>query len=230
MKNIGLILAGGIGKRIHSDIPKQFIMINSKPLIIHTLSIFEDIKEIDELYVVCIDDYIDLFNHYIKEYDLKKKITIVPAGSTGFFSTLNGIKCIEKNYKGKNPNIVIHDSNRPFVKKQNILDLIDTCNIKGNAISAVQSTEILIFSEDGISSKKSYNREKMYRVLKPECYKLRDLISIYAEAMECNLTDVVATCDLLIKLNKPVFLSEANVDNIKITYNDDLNYAKKLLK
>lgn len=215
MKNVALILAGGIGKRMNTDIPKQFIMVNSKPLIIHTLKIFDNMSVIDELYIVCLNKYRDLLKKYIEEYNIKKKIFITKSGTNGFFSTLNGIKTIKENIGETDLNVIIHDANRPFVKEEEIIDSINTCNNYGNAISAIQSTEIIMYSEDGKASDTSYKRENLYRVQKPECYRLYDLLKIYAEAIDKGLTNVVATCDLLTELNQRVYFSLGNPENIK---------------
>ena len=126
MKTIALILAGGTGSRFSSNEPKQFYKLKDKPLIIHTLDIFDKNILIDSIYVACLKEYIEPLRKLVKRYNMHKKINILEGGTTGLESTYKGIKEIAKK-ENINSYIIIHDANRPFIKNDNIEKLLLSC-------------------------------------------------------------------------------------------------------
>ncbi len=120
--NIAVIFAGGVGKRMgNTDKPKQFIEIEGKPIIIHTLEHFEKNKNIDAIIVASKVEWIDYLNDLLVKYNIKKVAKVVPGGETGQMSIFNGIKCAKEMY-GDDAIVLIHDGVRPFITDE----LIDT--------------------------------------------------------------------------------------------------------
>ena len=133
--NIAVILAGGVGKRMGTDIPKQFIEVLNKPIIIYTLERFEKHPEIDAIEIVCIESHINYIRKLISDYDISKVKWVVSGGETFQESVFNGINNLKKECTG-NDNVLIHMSVSPFVEDDIISDSLKICNEYGNAISA----------------------------------------------------------------------------------------------
>ena len=115
MKNIALIFAGGTGQRMGvKDVPKQFLEVDGKPIIIYTIEFFEHHKEIDEIYVVCIETWIDYLKYKLEKYGIKKVKSVIPGGKTGQDSIYLGLKEAEK-YCNPDDIVLVHDGVRPFI-------------------------------------------------------------------------------------------------------------------
>ena len=132
MKNIAVIFAGGIGKRMNSgDIPKQFLEVDGKPILIYTLELFQDHEEIDGIILVCVADWIDHAKKLIAEYGLSKVIEVIPGGVTGHESRLLGLQCAGRYYD--EAVVLIHDGVRPLIDRETISNAISCTNEKGSA-------------------------------------------------------------------------------------------------
>ena len=126
-KNIAIIIAGGVGNRMGQDIPKQFINVHDKPVIVYTMECFQKHPDIDSIIVVCLDGWADVLRAYANQFNITKLVSIVKGGNSGFESIRNGVD----NLKDKcNPddNIIIHDGIRPLVDTEVLNDVIDKCN------------------------------------------------------------------------------------------------------
>lgn len=120
--NIAVVFAGGVGKRMHTkDIPKQFLKLHNKPIIIHTLELFENHPEIDAIVVSCVSDWVGYLNDLVNKYNLKKVRKIVPGGKTGQESIYNGLKAAEEVGNRDKDIVLIHDGVRPLINKKNNL-------------------------------------------------------------------------------------------------------------
>ena len=113
-KNIAVIFAGGSGARMGSGLPKQFIEIDGKPIIIHTLEIFDEHRLIDGIYIACKEDYIPKLQKLVKRFVINKVVKIVPGGATGQDSIYNGLKAAYDDEGGDNL-VLIHDGVRPCI-------------------------------------------------------------------------------------------------------------------
>ena len=114
MKNIAIIFAGGSGARMGSGLPKQFIEVNGKPIIIHTLEIFEEHPAVDAIYVACKEDCISRLQKLVKRFLISKVKDIVPGGATGQDSILNGLRAACEG-EGRDNIVMIHDGVRPCI-------------------------------------------------------------------------------------------------------------------
>ena len=149
--NVAIIIAGGVGSRMNMDIPKQFIHIYDKPVIIYTLEGFQRHPEIDAIEVVCLAGWEDTLRDYARQYGITKLKWITTGGATGQESIRNGVYNLEGELKGDDIAIV-HDGIRPMVSNEIISDNIAVCRAHGNAITVLPSADALCRSSDGESS------------------------------------------------------------------------------
>lgn len=228
MANIGLLIAGGSGNRMHQDIPKQFISVNDRPIIIYTLEAFEKHPQIDAIAVVCIQGWEQMLGAYAKQFNIKKMKYIIQGGEKGQDSIRNGVFELEKHFE-KNDLVLIHDAIRPLVSQEIISDCISVANQFGNAIAAIPCNEAMIQTENNIVSVGSYPRDKLKRTQTPQAFHLGDICSLHRKAIKAGITNSIASCTLKIELGEQVFFSIGSEKNIKLTTKDDIDIFKALL-
>ena len=161
-----IILAGGIGSRLKSAIPKQFIEIDGCPIIVHTIKNFQDNANIDHIIIVCLEKWIEYTKEIVKKYHLDKVTDVVPGGETGHISTRNGVYFL-KNRLSEDDYVIIHDAARPIVYQDIIDDLIEKAKANGNACSAVSCYETVVLTENRTSGKEQIDRNRIVRVQTP---------------------------------------------------------------
>ena len=228
VKKIALIIAGGKGARMHQDIPKQFLTVNEKPVIIYTLEAFEKHPEIDAIAVVCIAGWEQVLWAYAKQYSITKLQYVVPGGETGQGSIRNGLFELEKHFS-KDDIVLIHDAIRPMVSAEIISDCIRVTLEHGCAVVVIPCAEAMMQTEDGISSVGSYPRDRLKRTQTPQAFHLGDICDLHREALEKGITNSVASCTLMIEMGRQVYFSIGSEKNIKLTTVDDIDIFKALL-
>ena len=148
MKKIALIFAGGTGTRMRKQVPKQFLEIGKKAIIVRTIEVFEKCDDIDEIYVSCIEDWIDYLKELLEKANIKKVVRIVPGGKTGQLSIFNGLKAAyEKNKNEDDTIVVIHDGVRPFIDEDLIKRNINCVIENGCAISCAPAIETILLTD-----------------------------------------------------------------------------------
>ena len=171
MANIALIIAGGSGARMHQSIPKQFLSVNERPVIIYTLEAFQRHADIDAIAVVCIEGWEQVLWAYAKQFNIEKLKYVVPGGKNGQDSIRNGVFELEKHY-GPEDIVLIHDSIRPMVSADIISDCIVKTKKFGCAIATIPCAEAMLQTEDGLSSTGSYPRDHLKRTQTPQGFPL----------------------------------------------------------
>ncbi|MBR1862352.1 MAG: 2-C-methyl-D-erythritol 4-phosphate cytidylyltransferase [Lachnospiraceae bacterium] len=226
--NIALLIAGGSGARMKQDIPKQFLTVNEKPVIVYTLEAFQRHPRIDEIAVVCIEGWEQILWAYAKQFNITKLKNIFAGGENGQSSIRNGIFGLEKEHSHDDI-VLIHDAIRPMVSE----DIISDCLVKteqfGNAITVIPCAEAMLETKDGESSVSSYPRSELKRTQTPQGFKLGELADIHREALENGITDSVASCTLMVEMGRKVFFSMGSEKNIKLTTVEDIDIFKALL-
>lgn len=228
MKNIALIIAGGSGNRMHQDIPKQFITVNERPVIVYTLEAFEHHPEIDSIAVVCIEGWEQVLWAYAKQFNITKLQYVVPGGKNGQDSIRNGVYELEKHFEPDDL-VLIHDAIRPMVSAEIISDCIRVANQYGNAITVIPCAEAMMQTEDGIVSTGSYPRENLKRTQTPQAFKIGDICDLHRRALDAGITNSVASCTLKIEMGEQVYFSAGSEKNIKLTTVEDIDIFKALL-
>lgn len=226
--NIVILTAGGKGTRMHDSVPKQFMMIKGKPLIVYTAEKFQRNNNVDVIIVVCLQDWLNKMQEYADEYKLSKIRYITAGGESGQESIFNGLQVV-RNHFSDDSIVIIHDGNRPLVSNEMIDESIRTCKEKGNAVAYIPCQEVMFISGDMESSEQEIEREKLARTQTPHVYRAKDLYRIFELASKQNLKDCVAVCSMCCKLGIRTYLYRGSEKNIKITTPIDVDIFEALL-
>lgn len=228
--NIGLIIAGGFGKRMGQDIPKQFINVDDKPILIYTLESFEKHPKIDAIEVVCIEGWHDVLKAYAKQFKINKLKWIVSGGESGQESIRNGVYNLENICK-PNDIIIIHDGVRPLLDESILSDVIVKCEKYGNAVSSMPYNEQIFIKDDDISTSKYIPRETLMRVVTPQAYKFQKLDEAYHRAFEekIGIYGSSYTNTMMTELGEKLYFAAGSEKNIKLTTTDNLEMFKAYL-
>lgn len=226
--NIAIIIAGGSGQRMKQEIPKQFLNVNDKPVIIYTLTAFQTHPDIDEIGVVCIDGWHDILAAYARQYRIDKLKWIVSGGENGQSSIRNGVFEAEKRYKGEDI-LLIHDAIRPMVSHEIISDCIVQCKRYGSAISVTPCNTAVLRKTKEMSSREVVPREQMAMTQTPQAFPVEKIAWVHRKALEEGITNSVASCTLMVEMGQEVHFSIGAETNIKLTTPDDLEIFKALL-
>ncbi len=228
MKTVALIIAGGTGARMHQDIPKQFLTVNEKPVIVYTMEAFQNHPEIDSIAVVCVQGWEQMVTAYARQFNIDKLQHIVSGGENGQASIRNGVYELEK-YFDRDDIVLIHDAIRPMVSAEIISDCIMKTKQFGNAITAIPCAEAMLTTDDGVESRETYPRDNLKRTQTPQGFKIGDICDAHRQALEKGITASVASCTLMIELGRKVYFSQGSEKNIKLTTVDDIDIFKALL-
>ena len=226
--NIALIIAGGVGQRTNQDIPKQFINVNDKPVIVYTLEAFQNHKDIDAIEVVCLDGWHDILSAYAKQFNITKLHKIVSGGENGQASIRNGVYSISESFS-EDDIILVHDAIRPMISEEIITDCINTCKEYGSAITSIPCAEAMLYTTDKLKSDKIISRDELLRTQTPQAFSVGRLKAAHEEALKRGITNSVASCTLMIELGERIYFSKGSEKNIKLTTADDFEIFRALL-
>lgn len=230
MSTVALLLASGKGQRTRQDIPKQFINVYDKPIIIYTLESFQNHPEIDAIFVVCLDGWQDILRAYSRQYNITKLKHIVNGGATVQESTRNGVFAL-KDFCAEDDIVIIHDGIRPMVDPEVLSDVIATCRKHGNGVTSLPYNEQIFRKLDDTCTKEYIVRDTLRRVQTPQAYKFGKLFWAYTKAFEENMgihgSSYVNT--MMVDLGETLYFASGSDRNIKITTVDDIELFKALL-
>lgn len=228
MANIALLIAGGSGNRMKQDIPKQFLTVNERPVIVYTLEAFEKHPEIDEIAVVCLDSWENVLWAYARQFNISKLKYVTKGGKNGQDSIRNGVFELEKHHD-KDDIVLIHDAIRPMISADIISDNIRVCRECGNAITVIPCAEAMLQTQDGMESSALYPRDNLKRTQTPQAFKLGEICDLHRRALEAGITNSVASCTLKVEMGEKVYFSRGSEKNIKLTTVEDIDIFKALL-
>ena len=213
------------------DIPKQFLNVYDKPIIIYTLESFQNNPEINAIEVVCIDGWHDILKAYAKQYNISKLKWIISGGQTGQESIRNGVFNLE-TYCDDDDIIVIHDGIRPLVNDAVLSDVIIKCKQHGNAVSSLPYNEQIFTINDEFTTKKYIPRETVRRVMTPQAYKFGKLDWAYHTAFErkIGIYGSSYTNTMMVDLGETLYFAAGSEKNIKLTTKEDLDLFRAYLK
>ena len=229
--NVAIIIAGGAGRRMGQDIPKQFISIYDKPVLIYTIESFQNHPQIDAIEVVCIDGWCDVVWAYAKQFNITKLKWVVTAGNTAQESIRNGVYNLE-SVCSEEDTIIIHDGIRPLVDEGVLTDVIVKCGQYGNAVTSLPYNEQIFLVDDEISTVKYIPRETLRRVSTPQAYRYGKLNWAYHEAYEkeIGIYGSSYTNTMMVELGERLYFAAGSDKNIKLTTKDDLEMFKAYIK
>lgn len=229
---VAIIIAGGMGVRMGADIPKQFVQVNGKPVLLYTLEAFERHPMMDAIELVCIDGWQDAVWAYAKEYGIRKLKLIVTGGATGQESIRNGVFGL----KGKCSNedvVVIHDGIRPLVEPAVLDDVILKARQFGNGVTSMPYNEqiFLVDSEQPETTTKYIPRETLRRVATPQAYQFGLLDEKYHEAFEkkIGIYGSSYTNTMMTELGVRLYFAAGSDRNIKLTTPGDIEIFKAMI-
>lgn len=229
MKNYVVLLAGGVGKRMGGDIPKQFMEVDGKPIIVYSIENFQKNPQIEKIVVVCVKDWIDHLRELIAKYALTKIEWIVEGGNTGHDSIRNGVFFL-KDKIDADDFIIVHDAVRPILPQKAIDEVLRVAHENGNASSSIACHPPIVYTEDGKSGITDVDREHVMLTASPQVYKYSLALKCYEKAEKENKHDFTFTSSLLIHYGERVYFAKGTTSNIKVTKKEDLALFGALLK
>lgn len=226
-----IIVAGGSGIRMGHEIPKQFINVYDKPILIYTLESFQKHPQIDAIEVVCIDGWLDVLKEYAKQFNISKLKWIVLGGNTVQESIRNGVYNLE-GIANNDDIVVVHDGIRPLVDETVLTDVITKAKKYGNAVTSLPYNEQIFVVDDEVSTLKYIPRETLRRVSTPQAYRFDILDSKYHEAFKkgIGIHGSSYTNTMMVELGERLYFAKGSDKNIKLTTKDDLELFKGYLK
>ncbi|MGN0708873.1 MAG: 2-C-methyl-D-erythritol 4-phosphate cytidylyltransferase [Anaerovoracaceae bacterium] len=230
-KHIAIIFAGGTGVRMGAGLPKQFIEVYGKPIIIHTLEIFDNSDDIDSIYVACKEGYINKTKKLLRRYDIQKVKKIVPGGATGQDSIFNALSAAAE----ENPDdslVLIHDGVRPCIGPGLIRKNIEMAREYGSSVTCTAMYETPIESAGGVLVEDTPERKNFYTAQAPQTFRLGDVMAAHEKIRKTNPSyeGIIDTCTLMKKLGKDVHILSGPRGNIKVTTPEDLYIFKAMLE
>ena len=230
MSTIAVIFAGGVGKRMHSkDLPKQFLKIHEKPIIVHTVELFNDHPEIDSIVIACVTEWIDYLNSLITKYNLGKVRMVVPGGNTAQQSIFKGLEAAELISEKNDDIVLIHDGVRPLITSKTISDNIRSVKEHGSAITSVKVKETVLLVDQDESIREVPSRSDSRLARAPQSFFLKDIIGAHRQALEDNKIEFIDCCSRMQYYGNKLYLIEGPQENIKITTPDDFYSMRAIL-
>ena len=221
IKKIGLIVAGGLGTRLNTSLPKQFLLIHNKPILIHTIEKFIHAFVDFEFIIVLPKDYLEYGKSIIKSYNFSQIIQFVEGGNTRFESVQNGLK----NIHNSETMVFIHDAARCLISPTLIQHCFNHCLKFNNAVPAIKSNNSIRMGDE--NSNKSILRNNIFIIQTPQTFYYKDLKNAYQQAFQENFTD---DANVVENTGTKIHLIQGEENNIKITNPIDLIIAEQLLK
>lgn len=229
----GAILAGGIGSRMHmADMPKQFLPLGKKPIIIHTLEKFLTCSKFEVVYVGVHADWIQYMQDLTDKYlpTEKHKVRIVGGGADRNETILNIVSAIEKDFGESDEHIIVtHDSVRPFVTLRMIEENIKFAEEYGAVDTVTPAVDTIVVSEDGKIISGIPNRAKMYQGQTPQSFRINLLKTLYWSLTDEEKGILTDACKICVVRNQPVYLVEGSYTNLKITTPGDYKIAQAMV-
>lgn len=229
--NIAIVFAGGSGVRMGAGVPKQFLEINGKPILIHTLQMFQEHEEIDKIYLAINEEYILYVEQLVKDFRIDKVRGIAAGGETAQDSIYNALmKAAEEN--SKDSVVLIHDGVRPFVSYEVISKNIESVEKYGSAITCTECYETIMISKDGEKVDSLPLRKESYAAQAPQSFYLKDILAAHDAIRETpgKYKNMVDACTIYRALGRQPHIVLGNRGNIKVTTPEDVYMFRALIQ
>lgn len=225
------ILAGGKGTRMgNTDLPKQFLMLGDKPILIHTLEQFVISSKFNKIIVCCPKEWVTYTKDLLDKYMPNSGIEIVVGGATRNETIMNGCKYIKDTYGLNNDDIIVtHDAVRPFISQRIIEDNVSMAKKCDAVDTVIPATDTIVASKDGKVISDIPNRSELYQGQTPQSFNIIKLMKIYDSLSEKEKDILTDACKIFVMKKKEVRIVEGETFNIKITNMSDLKIANAIL-
>ncbi len=215
--NIALIFAGGTGQRMNTrSVPKQFLKLHGKPLIIYTLEQFENHPDIDGIVISCLESHMGYMRSLVEKYSITKVGNVVPGGETGQESIYHGLLAARELYP-EDSIILVHDGVRPLIDEETITKNIESVKLNGNAITVTPAIETVTIDNNGNRLGQIVKRSRCQIAKAPQSFYLKDLLDAHEKAMAAHKLDYVDSASLMQHYGHALYTVEGKPENIKIT-------------
>ena len=226
--NIAVLLAGGVDPAFKMDIPKQFVNVYNKPIIVYTMQKFQSHPEVDAIMIACLKGWENMVQAYAKQFRIDKLKWVITGGVSG--QDTSRLAADELMHSCKEDDIVIiHDAIRPMVSADVITDNIRVCRQYGNAITVVPCTAAMLKTYDALSTVEQVPRDNLKITQTPQAFFLKDICDAHKEALDKGITNSVASCTMYIELGRKLYMSQGSEKNLKLTTSEDIEIFKALL-
>ena len=226
---IALLTAAGTGTRMGQDVPKQFLHVHDKPVLVYTMERFQRNPQIDAITVVTLPNWADFVKAYAKQFGVSKLRWVVPGGATGQESIRNGLNAIAEECNPEETVVMIHDGNRPMIDDGIIADSLAVFREKGSAVAVIPCAEVVFNSKSATEAQVEIPREELWRTQTPHTFTLKKLLWACEQAKEKGMTGMAAMCQLMARLGETTYFSKGSEKNLKLTTMDDMDIFKALL-
>ena len=227
--NVAIIIAGGVGSRMGQEIPKQFINVGEKPVIVYTLEAFQEHPLVDAIEVVCLAGWEQVLRAYARQYKIDKLKWVVKGGASGQESIRNGVY----NFEGvlaEDDICIVHDGVRPMLDPEVITDVVRVAKERGNAVTSMPYNEqiFLVDKKDSATTTQYIPRETLRRVSTPQAYRFGLLDSKYHEAFEkgVGIDGSNYTNTMMVQLGVRLNFAVGSDRNIKLTTPENLEFVR----
>ena len=227
--NVALILAGGTYPRFQMTVPKQFVNVFNRPIIVYTLETFQEHPDIDSIMVSCLDGWQEMVKAYAKQFNITKLKWVITGGEDGQASARNGILALKDECRADDI-VIVHDSIRPFVSEEIITDSIRVCRVNGMGVAAMRSMDTIMRTSDGYTGTDSISRYAIVRIQTPQAYRMDRLLDVHKKALEMGITGEVDTNSVVARLGEKVYFYKGSDLNLKINTLEDVEMFKALYR
>lgn len=227
---VGMLLAGGVGKRMGADVPKQFLEVCGKPIICYPLEIMEDHPLIDAIEIVCVENYIDEMNEIVREYGFNKVKWITIGGDTCQESTYNGLKNLSGVLE-RDDIVMIHMSSYPLANSDIMTECIESAIKNGNGCTARPILYSVYFTDDRLTATEQIDRDKLMLCTVPYAFRFGECSELYDRAYTDGrgITGNVFTNTLYCDYGKRIYFTKDSETNMKVTTPEDIELMEAFL-
>lgn len=228
--NIAVIFAGGTGKRMNTKtIPKQFLELHGKPVIIYTLEKFDNHPDIDSIVLVCLESWIPYAKKLLKRFQITKVTSIVPGGKTGQESIFHGLDAAHHLSVSQNDVVLIHDGVRPMIDSETITNCLSCVREHGNAITTTPAIETIFVDGKNGQVGSIFNRSQCAMARAPQCFYLKEIYNNHKKAQAEGLRDFIDSAMMMQHYGAKLYMVDGPVENIKITTPMDFYLFRAML-
>lgn len=230
MMNIAVLFAGGVGSRMRSkDVPKQFLEIHGKPIIVRTAELFQNHSSIDAIVVVCVQDWIDHCSSLLRDFGIAKLSAVVEGGETGQDSIYQGLLAAKRVAGDANAVVLIHDGVRPLIKAETITDNIESVERYGSAITVVRAKETILSVGDSGDIEEIPPRDSIQLARAPQSFWLDDVLDAQEWARAQGRHDFIDSASLMKAKGNVLHTVVGPDENMKITTPGDFFAMQAIL-
>lgn len=224
------VLAGGNGLRMGGEIPKQFLSVAGRPIIIRSIDEFVKSNLIDEIYVAVSKDYFEYTKNLVDKFYHDEKIIVTVGGKNRNETLFNVLKEIERKGMNTDDIILTHDAVRPFIDRRIISDNIDCVKQYGACNTVIPAVDTMVRSVNGDYINSIPARNELYHGQTPQSFNARILLDLYNNLTAEESEIYTDACSVFIKNNMKIHLVKGDRNNIKLTYPEDMEKAEIIIK